>query len=487
MQRSRLKNIINKSKTISNKQEVGNSFDEFKKSLPIEVDDNYRLESAWKAYGSPKNYKEALWQGLIQPIDENNYKLPSIGYNEETDEYEYLNKGEDNETVAKDIRVWDNDVIPLVQELKLGGYVRTFNKEKDCWTYTKNSQKENTLDQNQVNIQKEQSGELIDSFQNGGKTSKNNEKQIKERLFKEWPVLSNIEFHIVPDSNFTVKNTGVGSIEYFSPEEKEYMFYPNGFKYKNPYLGEASIVYNPNDNDYEDIKMDLLHALRVQDPKYKALINEIDKAVLEGDDDLKSNARLRYDEDLKKYGKEYMPFENYVQNEVDGLLRNLFYNGSSEILKSKRYYPNKENLKKWNKHLMPYIQKIEAYLNGTQAFKQGGQMNVIPEGALHARKNNMELAKEGEVTSKGIPVVSKGENGEIIQHAEVEKEELTVTKEVTNKLESWYKKFFDENTSQSDKDEIAIKCGKYITKEILFNTEDRVGLISKLQENGITS
>jgi hypothetical protein len=32
-------------------------------------------------------------------------------------------------------------------------------------------------------------------------------------------------------------------------------------------------------------------------------------------------------------------------------------------------------------------------------------MNVIPEGALHARKNNMELAEEGEVTHKGIPVV----------------------------------------------------------------------------------
>jgi hypothetical protein len=37
--------------------------------------------------------------------------------------------------------------------------------------------------------------------------------------------------------------------------------------------------------------------------------------------------------------------------------------------------------------------------------KEGGQMNVIPEGALHARKNNMELAEEGEVTHKGIPVV----------------------------------------------------------------------------------
>ena len=146
MKRSRLKNIINKSKSVSNKQEVENPFDEFKKSLPIEIDDDYRLEAAWKAYGSPKDYKAALWEGMIQPIDENTYKLPSIGYNEETDEYEYLNKGKDNETVAKDIRVWDNDVIPLVQELKLGGYVRTFNEEKDCWTYTKNSQKENTLD-----------------------------------------------------------------------------------------------------------------------------------------------------------------------------------------------------------------------------------------------------------------------------------------------------------------------------------------------------
>ena len=171
MQRGRLKNIINKSKEISNKSKVvGDPFDEFKKSLPkeLEIDDNYRLEAAWKAYGSPKDYKHALWEGLIQPIDETTFKLPSIGYNEETDEYEYLNKGEDNETVAKDIRVWDNDVIPFVKELKHGGYIRKFNKEKDCWTYTKNSQKEDTLDQEQVNIPKEPSGETVDYLKNGG-------------------------------------------------------------------------------------------------------------------------------------------------------------------------------------------------------------------------------------------------------------------------------------------------------------------------------
>jgi hypothetical protein len=45
-----------------------------------------------------------------------------------------------------------------------------------------------------------------------------------------------------------------------------------------------------------------------------------------------------------------------------------------------------------------------------EALKQGGQMNVIPEGALHARKNNMDLAKEGEITHKGIPVVDNDGN-----------------------------------------------------------------------------
>ena len=160
MKRSRLKNIINKSNAI--KQEVGNPFDEFKKSLPIEVNDNYRLEAAWKAYGKPVGFREAIWEGLIQPTGNDEYRLPSIGYNEETDEYEYLNKGKDNETVNKDIRVWDNDVIPFVKELKNGGYIRTFNEEKDCWTYTKNKPQETQNEQREV----------IEQFQQGGKSSK---------------------------------------------------------------------------------------------------------------------------------------------------------------------------------------------------------------------------------------------------------------------------------------------------------------------------
>jgi hypothetical protein len=75
---------------------------------------------------------------MIESLDGENYILPSIGYNEDTEEYEYLNKGKENETVAKDIRAWDNDVIPFIKELKLGGFIRIYDEDKDCWKYSKN-------------------------------------------------------------------------------------------------------------------------------------------------------------------------------------------------------------------------------------------------------------------------------------------------------------------------------------------------------------
>lgn len=249
------------SKGISNKS-VGDPFDRFLETLPKEliVGENYRMKAAWKAYGSPADYKAALWEGMIQPIDENTFKLPSIGYNEETDEYEYLNKGKENETVAKDIRVWDNDIIPFVQELKQGGFIRVYNEEKDCWTYSKNKPQEQS-----------------------------NEQEI-------------------------------------------------------------------------------------------------------------------------------------------------------------------------------------------EAFKQGGQMSVIPEGALHARKNNMEGAGE-DFTAKGIPVVdNKGE-----QQAEIERNEIIFRKEVTDKMEELYKKFNSEESSDK-KDEIAIEMGKILTCEITKHTDDKTGLIQEVEQ-----
>ena len=102
-------------------------------------------------------------------------------------------------------------------------------------------------------------------------------------------------------------------------------------------------------------------------------------------------------------------------------------------------------------------------------FQQGGSINVIPEGALHARKHNMDI--DG-ITKKGIPVVSDKENGEIEQQAEIECEEIIFRLEVTQKLEELEKKFYNDETSQKEKDELALEAGKLLVEEIIYNTQD---------------
>lgn len=107
-------------------------------------------------------------------------------------------------------------------------------------------------------------------------------------------------------------------------------------------------------------------------------------------------------------------------------------------------------------------------------FQNGGSINVIPDGALHARKHNMDL--EG-ITPKGIPVVSEKDNGKVEQQAEIEKEEVIFRLEVTQKLEELEKKYYSERASQKEKDEYALEAGKLITEELLHNTKDNAGLL----------
>lgn len=111
-------------------------------------------------------------------------------------------------------------------------------------------------------------------------------------------------------------------------------------------------------------------------------------------------------------------------------------------------------------------------------FQLGGKMNLIPEGALHARKHNIvsvDPELKGQITSKGIPVISKSEGG-VVQHAEIEREEWTLRKEFTDQLENLYKKY-----QENPLDELAIEAGKLICHELLKNTDDRSGLIKSIK------
>ena len=103
-------------------------------------------------------------------------------------------------------------------------------------------------------------------------------------------------------------------------------------------------------------------------------------------------------------------------------------------------------------------------------FKEGGKMNVIPEGSLHARLHHMENADS--LTKKGIPVVSIAEGGELEQQAEIELNEIIFNLEVTTELEKLMK---------DGSDSAAIEAGKLLVKEIFENTDDRTGLIKQLE------
>ncbi len=111
---------------------------------------------------------------------------------------------------------------------------------------------------------------------------------------------------------------------------------------------------------------------------------------------------------------------------------------------------------------IPEFQNEDA---SVECMEKGGSINVIPEGALHARKHNMDM--DG-ITKKGIPVISN--NGE--QQAEIEREEIIYRLEVTQKLEELMKKYYSEDTSKKEKDELALEAGKLLTQETLYNTQD---------------
>lgn len=210
---------------------------------------------------------------------------------------------------------------------------------------------------------------------------------------------------------------------------------------------------------------------------------------------------------------ELAPQEELIKfaKDPESHLRTFYYNsdGVGEFMKSKNhptlwmeleYYNNGNNVitengkniivpankKEWEEFRKYYTLDTsgEYYKYIPNKFKNGGkteeldapkieettQKNIIPEGALHARKHNMENAKN--LTKKGIPVVDN--EGE--QQAEIEKNEIIFTLEVTKKLEELMK---------DGSDEAAIEAGKLLVKEILFNTEDRTGLIGTLGKGGI--
>ena len=126
-----------------------------------------------------------------------------------------------------------------------------------------------------------------------------------------------------------------------------------------------------------------------------------------------------------------------------------------------------------------------------QKFQNGG--SLIPSGALHKNKHNLESIDselKGEITKKGIPVISYAKEGdvleyeadgktpkvlakggEVIQHAEIEAGEIILNISLTKKL--------IELMNKGTNDDM-VHAGKLLAREVMENTTDNTDIMEKI-------
>ncbi len=311
------------------------------------------------------------------------------------------------------------------------------------------------------------------------------EDDMKGIIEKRWPAIKNTsEYHIYRDPEFTSEKTGAGSIEYIkNPEIK----YKNGFILKNP-NETPTIIFNPDTNTIDDIQLDAIHHFRYADPKYQQVLKPFEDYLLQNrKGDVFWNSELgEIFRNQKQANSSFEDFiekninEDYIVQGIDGVIRDLF---ASDKLRKKskndsdkyKYQPKEDADKQWlfDDTSRQLFQNIKDYLETgelkPQQFKNGGELNIIPEGALHKNLHHME--NDENITKKGIPVVSEDENGKIVQNAEVERSEIVLRLSLTQKLEKMLKKY-NSDISQKEKDDVATKAGQILVDELLNKTID---------------
>lgn len=335
---------------------------------------------------------------------------------------------------------------------------------------------------------------IVPKFQKGAKLQPQeseiiiiypSEDEMKEIIEKRWPAIKNTsEYHIYRDPEYTSEKTGAGSIEYIrQPEIK----YENGFILKNPNK-TPTIVFNPDTNTIDDIQLDAIHHFRFTDPKYQQVLKPFEDYLLQNKKgDVFWNSELGdIFRDAKQKYSSFSDFidkninEDYIAQGIDGVIRDLLapdkLRRKSEHDSDKFKYQSKENAdKQWlfDDTSRQLFQNIKDYLETgelkPQQFKNGGELNIIPEGALHKNLHHME--NDENITKKGIPVVSEDGNGKIVQNAEIERSEIVLRLSLTQKLEKMLKQY-NSDISQKEKDDIATKAGQILVDELLNKTID---------------
>ena len=105
-----------------------------------------------------------------------------------------------------------------------------------------------------------------------------------------------------------------------------------------------------------------------------------------------------------------------------------------------------------------------------QKFAEGG--SILPVGQRHKTLHHMdELGEQFEdLTRKGIPVVTVDESGDMVQIAEIECSEWTLSKSLTDEIETLWK---------DGSEEAMVECGKLVCEHLLRQTKDEGGILDE--------
>jgi len=223
----------------------------------------------------------------------------------------------------------------------------------------------NQIDQNGFNMTTDTYANKVGQLETQSPINPEEQDPVLKNIYNKYPALKNLgDVTLKADTSFTVDKTGAGSIEYFSPEQ-DTVRYGSGYNYPHPRQGTHGVVYNPNENTEQDIALDLLHGLTV-DPNYNKLRTEFSNSFISrhgGDferDWKRENEETGGDNDGK---------EQFKKNWIDGQIRNLLFEGTSEDFEKAKYwegakdvYLKDEGINKTFNNLKQYLETGE---NGT--------------------------------------------------------------------------------------------------------------------------
>ena len=387
-------------------------------------DSNFRVRDYWEFNGRPKDFDEAISKGMFTQ-HKDGWHAKSVAENPNTGEIEYMKSSNhptrymESDWYEKGL-VYDEDENGNIISTKLSPGVDGYD---DWLNFTKNYELQKT--EPYWKYVKRKGTDQPQSFKEGGNLTNQLVELDFNSISDEFRGIDEIDIN-----NISLEFRGIDEVNLDSilPEFKE-----GGNLTKKSRTLEELIEY-----------------AKQQNPRFVQRMSEPIKYIDLGNGE-RGTHRLSYGE----VDGRTIVYPEIFEGE-DGELIFDPKNAVKHALDNKDFLemsPEEAELFTADNYKQGWPEFFQKYL-------QGGKFNLIPEGALHARKHNMDV--EG-ITKKGIPVVSESPDGKLEQQAEIEREEIILRLEVTKKIEE---------LAKDGSDEAAIEAGKLLVKEILYNTVD---------------